>query len=92
MTRWNTTVFVAKRWNTTLFVAKFINTALFVEKSWLRVKSQKKWQIGNYHLFTMILQCKYVDKYGRLDVVEEEEFRSSPDQNVVSDCKIDIRM
>ena len=31
------------------------------------------------HLIMVILQCKYVDKYSWLDVVEEEEFRSSPD-------------
>ena len=33
----------------------------------------------------VILQCKYVDKDGRLDVVEKEEFRSSPDQQVIPD-------
>ena len=31
------------------------------------------------------LQCEYIDQYGRLDVVEEEELRSSPNENVVSD-------
>ena len=40
----------------------------------------------------VILQCKYVDKDGRLDVVEKEEFRSSPDQDVVSVCRIEIRL
>ena len=33
---------------------------------------------------TIVLQCQYVDENRRLDVVEEEELWSSPNENVVS--------
>ena len=46
----------------------------------------------HHHLSKVILQCKYVDKDSRLDVVEKEEFGTSPDQDVVSVCRIKIRL